>query len=269
MAAPDCCLPRSSTTWFSRSVATIADGVLALRRRRSSGGQVAHSGGGVKTGGHRVIVVSIEVVEVAEDKVVQRVAARDEASGEHARQGWVTSGFRSDWKCGPFGSMSDSLPRSPRSKHGGANVRFPPPLVFVGFILAGVAVQRFALPLASNAGSMVRAGVGAPLIGGGLALILWAAGGFRRSGRSPEPWLPSSTLILEGPYRFSRNPMYVGMTAIQVGVGAALDNGWVVLLAASGLAVVQVMAVRPEERYLEETFGADYVALKKRVRRYL
>ena len=220
-----------------------------------------------------VMVVSIEVVEggeVAEYKVVQRVAARDEASGEHARQGWVTVvASARPGSVVHFGSMSENPPGPPRSKHGGANVRFPPPLVFVGFILAGVAVQRFALPLASNAGSMVRAGVGAPLIGGGLALILWAAGGFRRSGRSPEPWLPSSTLILEGPYRFSRNPMYVGMTAIQVGVGAALDNGWVVLLAASGLAVVQVMAVRPEERYLEETFGADYVALKKRVRRYL
>ena len=165
--------------------------------------------------------------------------------------------------------MIEKHARSPRSKHGGANVRFPPPLVFVGFMLAGVAVQRFALPLASNAGLLVRAVAGGLLVAGGLALVLWAVGGFRRSGRSPEPWLPSSILILEGPYRFSRNPMYVGMTAIQAGIGAALDNGWVVLFAASALAVVHVMAVRPEEQYLEETFGADYVALKRRVRRYL
>jgi|SRR5579859_5937189 len=165
--------------------------------------------------------------------------------------------------------MIEKHARSPRSKHGGANVRFPPPLVFVGFMLAGVAVQRFALRLASNAGLIVRAVAGGLLVAGGLALVLWAVGGFRRSGRSPEPWLPSSILILEGPYRFSRNPMYVGMTAIQAGIGAALDNGWVVLFAAAALAVVHVMAVRPEEQYLEETFGADYVALKRRVRRYL
>ncbi len=160
-------------------------------------------------------------------------------------------------------------PTSKRSKHGGANVRFPPPLVFLGFLLLGVAAQVFTVRLATDAPWAVRAGVGVLLIAAGLGLALWAAVGFKRTGRRPEPWLPSTVLILEGPYRFSRNPMYVGMTAVQVGIGAALDNGWVVLLAFPALAVVHLIAVRPEEVYLEETFGADYQALKRRVRRYL
>jgi protein-S-isoprenylcysteine O-methyltransferase Ste14 len=116
---------------------------------------------------------------------------------------------------------------------------------------------------------MVRATTGIVLVGGGFVLIVWANLGFRRTGRSPKPWIPSSSLILQGPYRLSRNPMYVGMTAAQIGIGAALDNGWVVLFAIPALVVVHFIAVRPEERYLDETFGEGYAALKKRVRRYL
>jgi len=63
--------------------------------------------------------------------------------------------------------------------------------------------------------------------------------------------------------------MYVGMTALQLGIGAALNNGWVVALAPVALAIVHFTAVLPEERYLEETFGESYAALKQRVRRYL
>lgn len=158
---------------------------------------------------------------------------------------------------------------SPRSKHGGANVRFPPPLVFLGFLLLGVVTQWLVLPLASGVGWAFRIGAAALFTGAGLALALWANAGFRRIGRRPEPWLPSSALILEGPYRFTRNPMYVGMTSIQIGVGAALDNGWVVLFALPALCAVHVIAVIPEERYLEETFGESYGELKRRVRRYL
>jgi protein-S-isoprenylcysteine O-methyltransferase Ste14 len=162
----------------------------------------------------------------------------------------------------------DVQARSPRSKQGGPNVRFPPPLVFLGFLLAGVALQ-FALPVAAHAGRMMRAAAGVVLVGSGLGLIVWANQGFRRIGRRPEPWIPSSSLILEGPYRFSRNPMYVGMTAAHLGIGAALDNGWVVFFAAPALLVVHFIAVRPEERYLAETFGDGFATLKKRVRRYL
>jgi protein-S-isoprenylcysteine O-methyltransferase Ste14 len=160
------------------------------------------------------------------------------------------------------------LSASPRSKHGGPRVRFPPPLVFVGFILVGVAA-RYALPLDARIGWPLRTAAGIAIIGCGLALIVWANRGFIRIGRKPEPWLPSSALILEGPYRFTRNPMYVGMTLIQLGIAAAADNGWIALFTAPSLLVVHFMAVVPEERYLEETFGDSYAALKKQVRRYL
>jgi protein-S-isoprenylcysteine O-methyltransferase Ste14 len=157
---------------------------------------------------------------------------------------------------------------SERSKQGGPAVRFPPPLVFLGALLAGIGLQ-FAKPLAAPVGWIARAAVATPLIVVGPALAIWARGGFKRIGRTPQPWLPSSALIVEGPYRFTRNPMYVGMTALLLGLAAALDNGWLLVLAPIALVIVHVIAVRPEERYLEETFGESYVELKRRVRRYL
>ena len=156
---------------------------------------------------------------------------------------------------------------SERSKHGGPSVRLPPPLVFLGLTLAGAGLQ-FARPLSAPVGWIARAAAATCLIGFGIFIGAWAVGGFKRLGRNPAPWLPSSALILEGPYRFTRNPMYVGMTALALGIGAALNNGWIVALAPVALAIVHFTAVLPEERYLEETFGEGYVELKRRVRRY-
>ena len=79
----------------------------------------------------------------------------------------------------------------------------------------------------------------------------------------------SPSLVLEGPYRFTRNPMYVGMTLLQVAIGLALGIAWVVVGAALSLTVVHFAAVLPEERYLEEKFGEDYRQFCARVHRYL
>jgi protein-S-isoprenylcysteine O-methyltransferase Ste14 len=63
--------------------------------------------------------------------------------------------------------------------------------------------------------------------------------------------------------------MYVGMTVVAVGIGIAADALWVVLLAPVALLVVHFIAVRPEEAYLAERFGEDYLRFKRAVRRYL
>jgi protein-S-isoprenylcysteine O-methyltransferase Ste14 len=159
--------------------------------------------------------------------------------------------------------------RPVQSKHGGANVRVPPPLVFLGLIGVGLFLgwRVHALPLPVPL--IARLVSGGICVVGGLALIFWAGGLFRRSGQDPAPWKPSPSLVLQGPYRFTRNPMYVGMTAIQIGVGACAGNLWILLLAPVALLVVHVIAVVPEEAYLVERFGADYERYKRGVRRYL
>ncbi|HEY1586248.1 MAG TPA: isoprenylcysteine carboxylmethyltransferase family protein, partial [Polyangia bacterium] len=92
---------------------------------------------------------------------------------------------------------------------------------------------------------------------------------FVTSGQDPKPWMPSPSLVVRGPYRFTRNPMYVGMTLLQVGIGFLHGNLWIVLLAPALLLTVHYTAVLREEAYLEEKFGDAYRAFKRRVRRYL
>jgi protein-S-isoprenylcysteine O-methyltransferase Ste14 len=155
------------------------------------------------------------------------------------------------------------------SKHGGAKVRFPPPLVFLGLIGLGVALQRWLWPITLGITFWPRVLVGASVAALGAVMILSAQVWFKRSGQHPAPWKPSPELLVKGIYRYTRNPMYVGMTLIQLGLGVALGNGWVAALSPLALAIVHVIAVRPEEAYLTEKFGESYMQYRAAVRRYL
>jgi protein-S-isoprenylcysteine O-methyltransferase Ste14 len=152
---------------------------------------------------------------------------------------------------------------SAQSAQGGARVRLPPPVVFGAAILIGALIPGLRTSVWTSAPA------GAVLIVLGVALAGWAVGWFRRTGQDPAPWKPSPELISRGPYRFSRNPMYVGMTVITIGLGGLLARGWIALLAPVALWLVHRTAVLREEAYLAEKFGEPYLAYKARVRRYL
>jgi protein-S-isoprenylcysteine O-methyltransferase Ste14 len=151
----------------------------------------------------------------------------------------------------------------------GARVSFPPPVVFLSGILLGVACRYAIAPAPVPLGRTPGLVAGAGAIALGVALIASARILFLRTGQSPIPWKPTPELIFEGPYRLTRNPMYLGATAIVVGLGLALDNLWISAFAAPALAAVHFMAVLPEERYLLEKFGDNYGKYLARVRRYL
>jgi protein-S-isoprenylcysteine O-methyltransferase Ste14 len=155
------------------------------------------------------------------------------------------------------------------SKQGGARVRFPPPLVFLAGIGVGVALQRLVAPLRLGLAAPVRVALGVAIAVAGGSLLVWASSLFKRTGQDPRPWLPSPSMIAQGPYRFTRNPMYLGMTLIQIAVGIFIDDLWVCLFAGAALLVVHFIAVRPEEAYLGEKFGEDYARYRASVRRYL
>ena len=155
------------------------------------------------------------------------------------------------------------------SKQGGARVRIPPPLVFVASIGLGVALHYGVTRLHAPFGRLAQLVLSAILALGAVGLVASAFGLFKRSGQDPAPWKPSPSLVLHGPYRFTRNPMYVGMSMLQASVGLALDDLWIVLLVALSLVVVHFTAVLPEEAYLDEKFGEPYRRYKATVRRYL
>lgn len=156
----------------------------------------------------------------------------------------------------------------------------PPPLIYLGFLLVGWAIFRFANPeVLGEAAAWLKLGFGMetqtrrivslPLIIGGLLLDGAAAGYFRRLGTAVEPWKPSTVLATEGLYRFSRNPIYLGFAVTYVGLAIAMDSLLVLLLLIPCLLVVDRFVIQREERYLAARFGADYEGYRARVRRWL
>ena len=156
----------------------------------------------------------------------------------------------------------------------------PPPLIYLGFLLVGWAIFRFANPeVMGEAARWLKLGFGLetqtrrivslPLIIGGLLLDGAAAGYFRRLGTAVEPWKPSTVLATDGLYRFSRNPIYLGFAITYVGLAIAMDSVLVLVVLIPCLFVVDRLVIQREERYLSAKFGADYEAYRARVRRWL
>ena len=152
-----------------------------------------------------------------------------------------------------------------KSTERGARVRLPPPLFFALAIAAGWLLPGLRLHQRHAA----RIAAGALLLAGGLALGLAAVGLFRKTGQDPTPWKPTPELIFAGPYRFTRNPMYLGMTLLTLSASAFSGHGFIALLAPLALLAVHFTAVLPEESYLAEKFGEPYLAYQTQVRRYI
>jgi protein-S-isoprenylcysteine O-methyltransferase Ste14 len=153
----------------------------------------------------------------------------------------------------------------------GAAVRVFPPAVPLIAILAGSGLQ-YVWPI--NIGlvipQLVRYWIGGVIFAGAVLLLGgWSVLIMRRSGQSENPWKPTTQIIERGPYRFTRNPMYLQMVIACVGVAIALANAWILLLAPVCAWALQVLAILPEEEYLERKFGDRYLTYKKRVRRWL
>ena len=151
----------------------------------------------------------------------------------------------------------------------GASVRVPPPLVYLAALIAAGLVQRYLFPLSLNLPRGVRFAAAAVVAAIGFGLMAAAVGLFRRTGQDPKPWRSTPEIISTGVYRITRNPMYVGMALLQAGYGIARANGWAIALIPIVLAAVYATAVRHEEAYLEEKFGAAYLTYKSSVRRWI
>ena len=139
----------------------------------------------------------------------------------------------------------------------------PPPLIFGALLASGLLLDSDPLPLGPvSIGGMV-------LAGGGVVLIGIALGLFRSSRTRPEPWQPASSLVDRGLYRFTRNPMYLGMAMLSLGIAIAFASLPGAFLALTALLIIDRAVVTREETYLKRRFGQDYIAYMARVRRWL
>lgn len=152
-----------------------------------------------------------------------------------------------------------------------AKVRFFPPGIPIATILLGVVLQRvWPLTVAFAPPAPIRYWVGGAVIAlSVLGLGAWSVVLFRRSGQNENPWKPTPSIVEKGPFRITRNPMYLQMVLVCVGAAIALANLWVLLLTPLCAAALQVLAIQPEEAYLERKFGQTYLDYRSRVRRWL
>ena len=151
-----------------------------------------------------------------------------------------------------------------RPKH--VRVLAPPPLVFGVPLVIGLLLDRWRPFPFLPAGLALWIG-GALLLG--FLVGLPAVIAFRRARTSPNPWRPTTALVTGGPYRFTRNPMYLGFVFLYLGVSCWVDTLWPLFFLPFVLVVMQFGVIVREEAYLEELFGEEYRAFRKRVRRWL
>ena len=146
--------------------------------------------------------------------------------------------------------------------------RLDVPPVYLLVSLAAMAVFHVALPIARPLGEPYRY-AGVVLMALGIALILWAALLFRRAGTGIVPFSEATALVSAGPYRFTRNPMYLGMVAILLGAALMLGSLTPFIVIPAFMALVAERFILPEERMLEVAFGDAYLRYKASVRRWL
>jgi protein-S-isoprenylcysteine O-methyltransferase Ste14 len=152
-----------------------------------------------------------------------------------------------------------------------AAVRVPPPVVGVLTILSGFGLGWF-FPLVDGFGfpSPARYWIGGTVcIVAILVLAIWPIRLFQNIEQDPKPWTSTPEIIVEGPYKFTRNPMYVMMLLVCIGFAIILAEVWILILTPVCGAIIYFTAIRHEEEYLEEKFGDDYREYKKNVRRWI
>ena len=163
--------------------------------------------------------------------------------------------------------MSRPTPARTSKDKDSAGVKVPPPLIFMAGLLAGVGLEQLvATPNLPGPAALAVAGAG---ITASIVLDGGALRNFLRAGTAAEPWKPSSKLVTTGPYRFTRNPMYVGMACLYAGASLAFGYLWSLALLPIVLVVIGRYVIAREERYLQRRFGKSYRDYCSRVRRWL
>ena len=154
---------------------------------------------------------------------------------------------------------------NPKSDH--PQIKIDAPVLLVITILITVILQRLVpLPFFSSLPSRI---IGTILIIGGVSLGMPAFRGMLRAKTSPNPHRPTNALVFEGTYRITRNPMYLSMLVIYAGISIFFQNPWFILFLPILAWLFTTWVIIPEEKYLEQKFGADYLDFKARVRRWI
>ena len=155
--------------------------------------------------------------------------------------------------------------RSGRPNHAG--VAFHPPLLLalafaVGFLARRLVPLNF-LPRA------LSSSIGPIVVAASFGVLFWAVYTMRIGDASIPTNKPTNAIVVGGPFRRSRNPIYLSMLLLQVATGIWANSLWFLGLAVASAVLLWWGVISRKERYLEQKFGAEYLLYKGRVRRWL
>jgi protein-S-isoprenylcysteine O-methyltransferase Ste14 len=142
-----------------------------------------------------------------------------------------------------------------------------PFVIYLGLAAAAILLQRILpLPFISEVPARI---LGVLLIALNFGFGLPALRGMLQAKTSPNPHRPSTVLVLSGNYRFTRNPMYIGLTLMFAGLLTFFEISWGLLFVPLVVWLITIWVIVPEEKYLEKKFGDEYLLYKSKVRRWI
>jgi len=150
---------------------------------------------------------------------------------------------------------------------GHAGVIAPPPVLYAVPLGLGLLLER-AIPAPLLPRTLARL-LGGSLVAGATAVEAWFILTMRRAATPINPRKPVARLVTDGPFRVSRNPSYLALAALYIGIASLVNTRWPLFLLPTVLAVVQRGVIEREEQYLERKFGDEYRRYRARVRRWL
>ena len=153
------------------------------------------------------------------------------------------------------------------SKQDTPGVIAPPPLIYLAALIIGLAFHYLAPTPFMPRG--LAYGLGAVLVLIGAWILVPARRVMLQAGTPIRPTIPTTALVITGPFRFTRNPLYLSVTLFYLGIAFAFQSLWALALLLVVMAVMHRGVIDREERYLERKFGADYLRYKERVRRWI
>ncbi len=160
-----------------------------------------------------------------------------------------------------------SSPTNPSNERRKVGMLVPPPILLLALIAACVGAHAFGLD--GFTVSTPRSVLATLMLVASAALVASCARRFKKAGTPFRPISPATTIVRDGPYRISRNPMYLGMAGLLAGLGVLLGSPCFGAAVVVFLVVVHFGVVLPEERYLESLHGETYRQYKRQVRRWL
>jgi len=149
-----------------------------------------------------------------------------------------------------------------------SNAIVRPPIAWALAFAAGLGLN-WLYPLPWIPAALPNVWIGASVFAAAFALAIWAIVSFRRAGTRVETTEPTTAIVEHGPYRFTRNPIYMGMFLGQIGFAIGFNSLWILITLIPFYLVLRHGVVAREEAYLERKFGGVYLGYKSRVRRWL